>query len=256
MRDRRWDESELRRLTADGDDIDPREFAALADLVNRAAGLGTDPAAPAGEEAAVAAFRAGRTTAARRRRFGGRTTALSVALAALLGGGAAVAAAAGGRLPLGLGAEDGGLVPAVSASPHTGGVPEPVAAPGGSAAAGAPDAAGPGAAQTGGPASATPAAPWGGPQGGPGRAAEDGQGATVPAGQLDGLCRSYAHKPAGHRDEALGKPAYAPLVAAAGGPDGVDDYCAARTGGHPLSPPPTGPAANRSDPAAPSGDAG
>lgn len=64
MRDRRWDESELRRLTADGDDIHPRELSALADLVNRAAGLGTDQAAPAGEEAAVAAFRAGRAGAA------------------------------------------------------------------------------------------------------------------------------------------------------------------------------------------------
>lgn len=66
MRDKRWEERELRRLTAEGDDLDPCELSALTDLVNRAAGFGTGQAVSAGEEAAVAAFRAGLRSAPRR----------------------------------------------------------------------------------------------------------------------------------------------------------------------------------------------
>ncbi|MFC8906266.1 hypothetical protein ACFT2B_26885, partial [Micromonospora sp. NPDC057140] len=57
--------------------------------------------------------------------------------------------------------------------------------------------------------------PWGTP--GPGRP-------TVVA-RLPGLCRSYLAKPVAQRAKALTTPAYAPLVAAAGGATEVDAFC-------------------------------
>ncbi|HET6635464.1 MAG TPA: hypothetical protein VFH77_10640 [Streptomyces sp.] len=245
MHDRPYDDAELRRLIAEGGgrDADPRELAALADLFGAA--TASRPAEPLpGEEAAVAAFRAAHTAApaarpaatTRRRRFSRRTTALSVAVATLLGGGVAVATAATGHLPFQDGTNGSGPLPTASAPDAPGGdasaagtggasVPESPSGPSGSSgvqdepsAAGSPSAPATSARPPAGPESRKPH---------PGRQHGNDPAATREE-RLDGLCRSYAHKKPEQRKQALGKPGFAPLVDAAGGPEHVAAYCADR----------------------------
>lgn len=256
MHDWPHDDAESRRLMAEdgGRDADPGELAALAGLLGAA--TASRPAEPLpGEEAAVAAFRAAHAAApgataapgtTRRRRFSRRTTALSVAVATLLGGGVAVATAATGQLPFQGGTGESGPLPTASAPEEPGGdasaagtggasVPEspsgPSAPPG---ASGAPDMPSAGGSPS---APSTSARPSAGPKDGkahPGRR-HGNDPATAHDEQLDGLCRAYAHKKPEQRKQALGKPGYAPLVDAAGGPGHVAAYCADRAaegGGH------------------------
>ncbi|WKU06519.1 hypothetical protein [Micromonospora sp. HUAS LYJ1] len=89
-------------------------------------------------------------------------------------------------------------------------------------------------------------APDGGPSAPPG---PPGHGGPQNAGKLVGQCRAYLAKPPPQRAKALTKPGYADLVAAAGGADRVEAYC------HTLVPqrPPSGPPGGTGGPPAATG---
>ncbi|WFF05454.1 hypothetical protein O7622_20630 [Micromonospora sp. WMMD1076] len=193
----------------------------LTRLLSAAAG----PAAPgevAGEERALAAFRAARATA------GTTPVAAAVAaprrrrrlrIAAALSGLAATAVA-------------GVAFAAVRLDRH----PEPVVPP-------APTAGPTGAGPTGtgpsvsGPSRPAPSTPAGGasdaaPPPAPTRArsgrpsAEAGPPAPrATGGRMAGHCRAYLAKSERQREKALTRPGFAALVAAAGGPEQVESYC-------------------------------
>ncbi|MEU7840845.1 hypothetical protein AB0B39_07735 [Micromonospora sp. NPDC049114] len=171
----------------------------LARLLAAAAG----PARPgelAGEEAALAAFRAARAAApepsAGRRPRGRRLTAGALAwigaLAATATAGAAFAAAS---LDLDPAPEPAPPVP--SSAPRPSNAPEatPSAAPSRSTPAGSPSVTG------------TPSA------------------GVTPGGQLHGLCRAWRAGKPEQREKKLRTPAFQRLVAAAGGVAAVEEYC-------------------------------
>ncbi|WP_433341824.1 hypothetical protein [Micromonospora sp. CA-111912] len=200
----------------------------LARLLAAAAGP-TRPGELAGEEAALAAFRAARVAPASApartpRRFTVGVVAWIGALAATATAGVAVAAATLDQ------AEEPAPPPApstASASPADpdasgptaprptgsgpGGSPSPVPAPTATPSGAGPSGAGPsGPAQPGTPSADT-------------RSPDPGHSGTV--AQLPGLCRAYLAKSAAQRERALEKPGFAPLVAAAGGAAEVESYC-------------------------------
>ncbi|MFR9776339.1 hypothetical protein ACL02O_09770 [Micromonospora sp. MS34] len=164
-----------------------------------AAAAPAKPGELSAEEQAVAAFRAARANPApaptppRRRRIRVGVAAWAAGLAATATAGVAFAAVSLDR-------------PDQPTSP-----PAPTTA--GSSGAPSRSAGGSPGAGTSGPA--VPPTPD--RSGGPGRPA------TVE--QLTGLCRAYLAKPAGLRAKSLETPAFADLVAAAGGAEQVDAYC-------------------------------
>ncbi|WP_051065749.1 hypothetical protein, partial [Micromonospora lupini] len=171
----------------------------LARLLAAAAG----PARPgelAGEEAALAAFRAARVaapepTAARRPRRRRLTTGALAwigALAATATAGAAFAAAGLDRAP-----DPVSPVPAPSSAPPT----------------------------AGGPAGTTSTAPSRSTPSGPPSSAGTPSVGSTPNGQLHGLCRAFLAKKPEQREKALRTPAFQRLVTAAGGVPAVEAYC-------------------------------
>lgn len=188
------------------------------------------PAELAGEEAAVAAYRAARdappspapaSSGATRRLTAGAATWLA-AVAATVAAGAAVAAAAVVSDSIATNPEAGrGTAPTVTSAPKS-----PVAPGPPQSAGGGPDLSG----QTG--------------RGQPTRRA------VTASATVANLCRSYrAIKPA-QRAKVLREPGFAPLVAAAGGADRVPAYCdevqpaepgAKATAGPPVKPAPAEP---------------
>ncbi|MFG2164354.1 hypothetical protein [Micromonospora chersina] len=173
-----------------------------------AAAAPADPGELAGEEQALAAFRAARAAPAPapavaprpRHRF---------RLGAALAGVAATATAGVAFAAVSL---DRGTEPTPPPAPSTSG-----STGAGSTGPGTPTDSGPGGA---GPTGSVPSTvPTPGASGGPGR--------PPSAGQLTGLCRGYLAKSEGQRARALETPAYADLVTAAGGADRVEGYCLA-----------------------------
>ncbi|MFE9693560.1 hypothetical protein [Micromonospora sp. NPDC005806] len=172
-----------------------------------AAAAPADPGELAGEEHALAAFRVARANAAsvparapRRRRLRVGVTAWAAGLAATATAGAAFAAVSLDR-------------PEQPAPPLA---PTSAGNTGGSSAASPTGSAGDSPTSgTAGPAPSTGVAPTG--TGGPGQPAK--------AEQLTGLCRAYLAKSDEQRVKALEAPAFADLVAAAGGAEQVETYC-------------------------------
>ncbi|MBQ1024603.1 hypothetical protein [Micromonospora sp. C95] len=192
----------------------------LADLL-RAAAAPARERELAGEEAAVAAFRAARqpdaaVPAARRRRH--RFTVGAVAwiagLAATATAGAALAAVGMDRAGPG--------TPPVATSP---------AAPAPSTGDGTPTGEAT-VAPTGGPTSVparppTPSVPAPSASATPstGTSGHVGPGNSDNTTDRPGLCRAYLAKSERQREKALGTPAFNELVVAAGGPEHVEEYC-------------------------------
>ncbi|MEO3779304.1 hypothetical protein ABGB16_21155 [Micromonospora sp. B11E3] len=167
------------------------------------------PARPgelAGEEAALAAFRAAPGPAPTRRPGRRRLTvgafAWIGALAATATAGVAVAA-----VTLDRGEEP---VPPPPPAPTEAPSPSP-----------ADSAVTPGGAGPGGAAPSAPGRP-GTTSAGPGRPTDPGRSATA---ELSGLCRAYLEGPAGKREDLLDTPGYAPLLDAAGGAGNVEPFC-------------------------------
>jgi hypothetical protein len=171
----------------------------VAALLAAAAGPGL-PGELAGEEAALAAFRAARATPApavphrpRGRRLTTGAVAWIGAVAATATAGAAFAAVARDRAP----------DPVAPAPVRSSASPLPVAPPSHEPGRStAPGALSPG---TPSPLTGTPSA--------------------APTGQLHGLCRAWRAKKPEQRETALRTPAFQELVTAAGGPAEVEPYC-------------------------------
>ncbi|MGC4813759.1 hypothetical protein ACLQ29_24780 [Micromonospora sp. DT228] len=185
-----------------------------ADSVAGVLAAAAGPARPgelAGEEAALAAFRAARATPApsvphrpRRRRLTTGAVAWIGAVAATATAGAAFAAVTRDRTP-----EPLGPAPSrTSSSPSTAGEPSRSAPPGPSS----PGQPSPGASSPGHPAPGPPS---------PGAPSTPG----APVGQVHGLCRAWQAKKPEQREKALRTPAFARLVAEAGGVAEVEAYC-------------------------------
>ncbi|MFJ8578021.1 hypothetical protein [Micromonospora sp. NPDC093277] len=174
-----------------------------------AAAAPADPTEVAGEEQALAAFRAARAnppaTPARAPRRGG----FRVGVAAWVAGVAAVATAGGAVAAVNL---DRSWVPAPPPSATAGGTSA------GSTGAGSPSR--PGQSRE---ASPTTGAVMPSAEPDPTGSGEPGRSAT--AGKLAGHCRAYLSKSAEQRARALKTPGFADLVAAAGGADQVEEYC-------------------------------
>ncbi|MEU1837952.1 hypothetical protein [Micromonospora chersina] len=185
---------------------------ALAHLL-AAASAPTAPGELAGEEQALAAFRAARAAPAPapavaprlRHRF--RLGAALAGLAATATAGVAFAAVS----------LDRGAEPTPPPAPSTSGSTGAGSTGAGSTGPGTPSDSGSGSAGLTGGVPST--APTPGASGGPGR--------PPSAGQLAGLCRGYLAKSDRQRARALETPAYADLVTAAGGADRVEAYCLA-----------------------------
>ncbi|MBO4139879.1 hypothetical protein J5U46_06930 [Micromonospora tulbaghiae] len=202
--------------TPPGADADP-----LTRLLSAAAG----PAAPgevAGEERALAAFRAARAT------DGTAPTAAAVAaprprrrlrIAAALSGLAATAVAGVAFAAVRLDRPPEPVVPPATTAGPTG------AGPTGTG----PGVTGPSRPAPGTPAgdasgAASPPAPTPASSGTP--SAEGGPPApAATSGRMAGHCRAYLAKPERQREKALTTPGFADLVAAAGGPEQVESYC-------------------------------
>lgn len=188
------------------------DVGALSHLLASAAG----PAKPhelAGENAAVMAFRAARIEP--QRGFSWRRLLTFKAIAAV------VAAIAAGGLAF---ASTTGIIP----GPFK--VDPPLPSPSTTATRSAPETA-----------SASPGA-------------ETSASAHLspPSEALQGLCQAYLAKPPGERGKALQSPAFSELVAAAGGADKVDAYCAVPAEGKPEKSPPPKPSNPANPPAPPS----
>ncbi|RNI06590.1 hypothetical protein EEZ25_00035 [Micromonospora aurantiaca] len=203
-----------------------------ADPLTRLLSAAAGPAAPgevAGEERALAVFRAARaargtqqaagSVAAPRARRRLRIAAALSGLAATAVAGVAFAAVRLDREP------EPVAPPATTAGPSSAG-------PSGTG----PTGTGPAVTGPSRPAPSTPAgdasgaasppapSPTPAPSGTPSAAA--GKSAPPPGGpQTAGHCRAYLAKSERQREKALTKPGYAELVAAAGGPEQVESYC-------------------------------
>ncbi|MDH6460782.1 hypothetical protein M2302_000943 [Micromonospora sp. A200] len=205
------DRAEAERLldAARTADAPPAGDDPLARLLSAAAA----PARPgelAGEEAALAGFRAARAAGAsapspappsrRRRRVTTGVVAWVAGIAATATAGAAFAAVTLDR------GDEPAPRPSASVPGGSGSDPAAPSSSGGGSTTGAPT---PGA----GPSAASPS----------GRPGASGKPASE--GKLAGQCRAYLARPAAQREKALRSPAFADLVAAAGGAGKVEAYC-------------------------------
>ncbi|MEV0427324.1 hypothetical protein [Micromonospora sp. NPDC050495] len=194
MNAHRMDQETVERLLV-GPVSDPQDGTEVLVRLLAAVRAAPHPHEFGGEAAALQAFRAARAgtaplPAARPGRRRPRLLGARLALAGLLaaGSGGVALAAVTGTLPGLPGRVEPSVAPRVSG-------------------AGGPDSPAP---------SRDPSpAPAGRPTGSPDR----------PTAALTGLCTAYLAAPAADRRQALGTPPFADLVAAAGGPDRVDDYC-------------------------------
>ncbi|MBQ1048413.1 hypothetical protein O3597_13460 [Verrucosispora sp. WMMA2044] len=214
----------------------PAPTGPLADLLRAAAGPAREREL-AGEEAAVAAFRAARqpgtagsTPRRRRRRFTVGVVAWVAGLAVTATAGVALAAA-------GLDGSGPALPPVVTSpaapAPTIDATPPGEAVPTGAATAAptSPPALSPSTSVRPPGASATPS---------PGASGNVGPGNSDNTTDRAGLCRAYLAKSERQREKALRTPAFEELVVAAGGAEHVEEYC------HGLrdDPAPTGSAAD------------
>ncbi|WP_196255679.1 hypothetical protein ACN26Y_23985 [Micromonospora sp. WMMD558] len=216
-RSARADRAALDRLLDAAPDAVPGAGAEpLSRLLSAAAAPGR-PDELAGEEAALAAFRAARATptpAPEPRRRRRPVTAGVLAWAA----GAAATATAG--VAFAAVAIDRPDAPPPRPAPTTG-----VSGPG--------ETDGPGGTPGGGASTGTPGGTPSGPPTPTAGAPSTGPGSPSPrerAAQLDGQCRAYLAKSPAQREKALDTPGFADLVAAAGGRGQVTDYCRERVG--------------------------
>lgn len=182
----------------------------LARLLAAAAAPGS-PEELAGEERALAAFRAARAHPAparspRRRRIRLGSAAWIAGLAATTTAGITFATVSLDR----------------SEEPAA-----PPAPPSTSASSGADGSTpgSPGGTPTGGPTASVAPAPTGGTPGGAPGGVTGHPGRPAGVSLLTGLCRAYQAKPSGQRAKALETAHYADLVTAAGGADRVEEYC-------------------------------
>ncbi|MGC4856282.1 hypothetical protein ACLQ24_23605 [Micromonospora sp. DT4] len=224
--DRRAGRAETRLLfdATDGDAVTNPDASAdpLAGLLAAAAGP-VRPGELAGEEAALAAFRAARADPApavarrpRRLRLTTGAVAWIGALAATATAGVAFAAA--------------GLEKAPEPPPPLATTSAP------------PSATGPAATASTAPSGSTPS-------GRPSASVPPSVG-TPPDGQLHGLCRALRTKKPDQREKALRTPPFEGLVAAAGGVAAVEEYCqrlVSESKPSPSSPSPAPPAPARPD---------
>ncbi|MEU7591252.1 hypothetical protein AB0A95_33770 [Micromonospora sp. NPDC049230] len=195
--------------TSPGPSTDP-----VAGLLAAAAG----PARPgelAGEEAALAAFRAARADPTpsvpqrpRRRRLTTGAVAWIGAVAVTATAGAAFAAVTRDRAPEPVAPQPSRTSPSPEGSAPASGEPSR-SAPHGPPSPGHPSSGAPlpGPPSAGLPSPGTPSAPG------------------APAGDLHGLCRAWQDEKPEEREKALRTPAFERLVAAAGGPAEVEAYC-------------------------------
>ncbi|SCL45451.1 hypothetical protein GA0070606_0750 [Micromonospora citrea] len=220
------DRAESDRLLDAARTPDAAEPESLARLLSAAAA----PARPgelAGEEAALAAFRAARAAAPgtavaaprppRGRRFTAGAVAWAAGVVVTATAGAAFAAVTLDRPDEPTPSSPRPSTPApATTEPQEGGSTDPT---GGGAPSGTPtDApASPSGAPTSG--AVTPPGPPGGRPGGGPRSPEQR------TEQLRGLCRSYLAQPAAQREKTLDTSAFAGLVTAAGGREAVDGFC-------------------------------
>ncbi|MGC5019107.1 hypothetical protein [Micromonospora sp. DT47] len=217
-----------------------------ADPLTRLLSAASAPARPgelAGEQEALAAFRAVRVAGAAapvapaRRRRG-----LTTGVVAWIGGIAATATAGAAFAAVTIDRPAEPPRPPVPAPGSTGGDQGGSSSPSGAGSSGGPTTT-PGAVPSS--AATTP--------GGPGKPAG--------AGQLAGQCRAYLAKSEGQRRQALASPGFADLVAAAGGAGQVTAYCQRLLPeGEPVTPSSsrasrTGPAPAGSAPGVPTPDA-
>ncbi len=172
----------------------------------------------AGEQAALAAFRAAADLASERRPP--RKSMLKIALAKLLTVKAAAVAAATGLGGVALAAGTGVLPNPLFGPPAT---PPATHAPATHAPA------------TPVPATPAPATPGTTPSHPDGRSGP-ADAAGSPSPSLVGLCQAYTAGAATNAGQALKNPAFAELVDAAGGADNVEEYCAAATQDTPDAP--------------------
>lgn len=193
-RNRRTNRTAAERLLSG----DPTACGDLADLLAAAASPVPDGIL-AGEDAAMAAFRAARHEPARRRLSLGPSTArlLTAKIAALvvvvLGAGGVAVAATTGVLPNPLRTHPTGPGPALATQRST---PTPAPSPTAPGSSGSSPTAGP-----------SPAA----------------------SANLHGLCTAYAAQLAAGHSHVLDNPAFGRLIAAAGGTSQVAAYCSALT---------------------------
>ncbi|SCG36271.1 hypothetical protein [Micromonospora humi] len=168
----------------------------------------------AGEERALAAFRAARAAPAVTERAPAPRPRRRLRIAAALSGLAATAVAGVAFAAVRLDHGPEPVVPPTSTTAGTGPTGTGPSRPAPSGPAG--EASGAAASPT--PPSPTPPSSAGPPPG--------GHPAPPPVdGKLAGQCRAYLAKPEGQRAKALTKPGFADLVAAAGGADRVESYC-------------------------------
>ena len=200
----------------------------LVHLLAAAAAPG-NPGELSGEEQALVAFRAARATAAPAPHRAPRALRFRVGAAAWVAGLAATATAGVAFAAVSL---DRPQEPLAPPAPGTSGST-------GSGTAGSPTGAGD---PTGGaPGSAAPST---------GSARTGGPGRPAGTEQLTGLCRAYLARPVGQRDRVLATAAFADLVAAAGGTDRVDGFCARLVPGQAPKPSPSVRVARSSGPTA------
>jgi hypothetical protein len=172
------------------------------------------PARPgelAGEEAALAAFRAAPAAPAPARSPNRRR--LTTGAVAWIAGVAATATAGAAFAAVKL---DRPEEPAPSSGPSA-----PPSAPAGPGSGSASASTGVDTPTDRTPTDGTPTAPITAPAPPTGDPTPSGKDAA----QLPGLCRAYLARPADQRASELEKPGYGPLVTAAGGPEKVADYC-------------------------------
>ncbi|WP_320068469.1 hypothetical protein [Micromonospora sp. RTGN7] len=197
--------------------------ASAADPLVRLLTAAAGPARPgelAGEEAALAAFRAARAVPARASARAPRRRRLTVGAVAWIGA-LAVTATAGVAFAAATLDRKEGPAP-VTAPTH----PAPTRpAPTGSGPTG-PGPTSSGIATPSGDAATTGEASPNAPSG-PATPTPTGPGRSGGGAQLPGLCRAYLTKPAAQRERALTRPGFAPLVAAAGGVAQVKNFCRA-----------------------------
>ncbi|MGN9813499.1 hypothetical protein ACTMSW_29645 [Micromonospora sp. BQ11] len=200
----------------------------LADLL-AAASASARPTELAGEEAAMAAFRAARAATPtpvphrpqRRRRFTAGAVAWGAGIAVTATAGAAFAAVTLDRA-------DDPAPPRRPATPAPADTSSGGSTSGGSTSGGS--TGGPGTPTGGGSTGAGPStlAPSVVPSATPDASVTPGGGGRTtepPTGQVAGLCRAYLAKSPAQRTKALKTPAFAKLVTAAGGVEEVEDFC-------------------------------
>ncbi|MGN9778504.1 hypothetical protein ACTMS0_22450 [Micromonospora sp. H33] len=205
-----------RLLDAAPDAVPTAGTEPLARLLSAAAAPGR-PDELAGEEAALAAFRAARAAPTRTPEPSRRRRPVTAGVVAWAAGVTVTATAGVAFAAVAIDRPDNPPprpTPTTAAS-DPGATDGPGGTPGGGATTGAPS----------GTPSGPPAPTTGAPTTGPGSPSPPER-----AEQMDGQCRAYLARSPAQREKALDTPGFADLVTAAGGRAQVTDYCEERVG--------------------------